>query len=169
MSLLWHFSISPFTGLVDACASVAVLPWPRVTGHWASKRKVSGEQRQLQFQCQVCPTMPKKQCPPAIRHSATVLATGFYCLYSVQIMCHPKTDKCRTGPFLLVKNWVVSYCWPGHKPFLFSSEAARSRLPRGRNRTQCPGHNTFKKSQSQLLVQMSNVTKVKPRVKARVC
>ena len=27
-----------------------------------------------------------------------------FTLYSVQIMCHPKTDRCRTGPFLLSKT-----------------------------------------------------------------
>ena len=62
---------SPFTVLHPD--RQCVFARPRVTGHWASERKVSGEQRQ-QLQCQVCPTTMPKLCPPAIRHSNTVLA-----------------------------------------------------------------------------------------------
>ena len=113
-----HRSPSRSPALSPQC----VFARPRVTGHWASERKVSGEQRQ-RLQCQVCPTMPKL-CPPAIRHSNTVLAFT----PSVQISGGCKlTDML----FSFLKEGCIIKCiiltgekQEGHKPPLFSSEAA---------------------------------------------
>ena len=69
----------------------AELPWPRVTGHWASKRKVSEEQRRLQLQCQLCPpTMPRMPSQEMFCPVDRLLSLVLLLIQFKQVRC-PKT------------------------------------------------------------------------------